>query len=127
MNWYFYWYYTIYNIYKRYSWDNHFDIFATSMFSFFIANLVFSIIAYLSIFFDFIEFIKQSSLTVVIPCSSVFIINYFIFLPKQKQLNDYEKYKEVYSNTRSIISILLCIFSIAQLYIGIILFRNHVN
>ena len=127
MNWYFYWYYTIYNIYKQFSKDKHFAIFATSMFSFFIANLVFSLIAYLSIALNLIDFMRSSSLTMVIPYLSVFILNYILFLPKQQQLEYYEKYKTVQSSTKNIIAILFSILSVVIFFVVIMQGRKYLG
>ncbi len=125
MNWYFYWYFTIYSIYKRFSKDSYFDIFATSMFSFFIANLLFSVLVYLSISLNFVDFIKKSSLTIVIPYLIVFVVNYMIFLPKQKQLNYYKRYMEVQNSTKNFVSVLLSVFSLAIFVIVIIQGRKY--
>lgn len=125
MNWYFYWYYTIYSIYKRFSRDVHFDVFATSLFSFFVASILFSFIVYLSIIFDFVDFMKISSFTIIIPCLCVFVVNYLVFLPKQRQLRNYDKFLEIQTNTKNFISILLSFFSVSALVFSIILARKY--
>lgn len=125
MNWYFYWYFTIYSIYKRFSRDRYFDIFATSMFSFFVTNLLSSLIFYLSFCFDSINnIVRSSSLTIIIPGISVFFINYYIFLPKRKQLRNYNKYIEEQNIAKTVVSILLSIFSVVLLFFIIIQLRN---
>ena len=127
MNWYSYWYYTIYSIYKQFSRDSYFAIFATSMFSFFIANIVFSLIAYLSITLNLVDFMRRSSLTMVIPYLSVFILNYIIFLPKKRQLESFEKYKKVQSSVKNAIAIMLSILSVIIFFVVIIQVRKYLG
>lgn len=125
MNWYSYWYFTIYSIYKRFSKDSYFDIFATSMFSFFIANFLFCLLIYLSISLNFIEFMKKNGIALAFAYSSVFILNYIYFLPKQKQLINYSRYKEVQTTTKSFIALLFSTLSVVLLIITLLHARKY--
>ncbi len=127
MNWYFYWYFTIYALYKRFSNDSGFDIFATSMFSFFVANLLFSLIICLTILLGLDEFAKRSHLIITLPVLSVFIVNYFIFLPKRKQLENYCQYRKIQTYAKNFIAILFSILSIVLFLLTIILGRKYLT
>ncbi len=124
MNWYFYWYFTIYSVYKRFSWDKQFDIFATSLFSFFVAILFDGMLSLLFILYEYYEIFKSSTFTIGL-FFSIFIVNYIIFLPKQRQLENYDKYKKVHSSTKNAIVLLICILSVVILYISIYQARKY--
>ena len=125
MNWYFYWYYTIYSIYKRFSSDEYFNIFATSMFSFFVASFVIGTLSYAFILLGEPKLLYNNNITIVIIGLCIFISNYILFLPKQRQLEQYEKYKAVQSTTKNIIAILFSILSIAIFFAVIIQGRKY--
>ncbi len=112
MNWYYYWYFTVYIIYKRFSRDKHFDIFATSMFSLFASCLFIGIIGFVLSFFKIQGLLLDSSTRFVTPIMMIFIINYFIFLPKPRQLRLYDLYKEKQSTNRDVFTILISVFSL---------------
>lgn len=118
MNWYFYWYFSIYSVYKRFSWDKQFDIFATSMFSFFVASLIYGILSLLLVLVEYYEIFKSSTFLFSV-FGVVFFINYMLFLPKQRQMEQYDKYKNNHSLTKNAMVLLLCILSIVILYISI--------
>jgi len=95
------------------------------MFSFFIANFSFSLLIYLSISLYFIEFMKKNGITLAFAYSSVFILNYIYFLPKQKQLKNYSRYKEVQTTTKSFIALFFSIFSVVLLIITLLHARKY--
>ena len=119
MNFYFYWYFTVYRIYERFSSDRYFDIFATGFFSLFSSSL------FIGIFGSTIFVFGKYHLFIITPEIGAFvaviilIINYIIFLPKQRQLRLYQKYKEVQSTKRDVFTIILSIVSIALLVFAI--------
>ena len=61
----------------------------------------------------------------VIPYLSVFIINYIIFLPKERQLKQYERYKEAQSATKDVLAILFSVLSVAIFFTVIIQGRKY--
>jgi formate hydrogenlyase subunit 3/multisubunit Na+/H+ antiporter MnhD subunit len=112
MNWYFYWYFTIYSIYKRFSLDKHFDIFATSMFSLFVNCLFIGILGFVLYWCNMQGLLLDSAIRFITPIMIVFIINCILFLPKSRQLSWYSLYKEQQSAKRDVITIIICVFSI---------------
>ena len=119
MNWYYYWFYTIYSIYKKLSWDKHFDVFATGMFSFFVSCFVIGVLSIMTFLAGNPKLMFTSKYILPALFGIVFIINSMIFLPKTRQLKQYEKFIEkknlirtFMSITFSILSISLCIFVI---------------
>lgn len=112
MNWYFYWYFTIYSIYKRLSWDKHFDIFATSMFSLFVNCLFVGSLGFVLYLFDNQGLLMDDFVRFATPIMIIFVVNYFIFLPKQRQLILYDLYKEKKSTVRDVFTVFISIFSI---------------
>ncbi len=125
MNWYFYWYYVIYSIYKRLSSDMYFNIFATSMFSFFVSSFVVGTLSYIFIFLGMPKFLYGSSIILVTIFLVIFILNYILFLPKQRQLEQYEKYKTVQSSLKNILAILFSILSVVVFLTVIIQGRKY--
>ncbi len=120
MNWYFYWYFTIYNIYKHLSWDKHFDIFATSMFSFFVASLIIGTSSYVFVFLNMSNLLFSTSITTIAIFGIVFISNYILFLPKERQLKQFEEYKSSQKGIKDLFAIIFSIFSIG-IYFSVIL------
>lgn len=112
MNWYFYWYFTIYSVYKRHSWDKHFDIFATGMFSVFVSCLLIGSIGFLLCFIDLQGLLLNNGINFIIPGIIILIINYLIFLPKVRQMYLYDLYKEKQSTLRDVFTIFISVFSI---------------
>lgn len=120
MNWYFYWYFTIYNVYKRFSWDKHFDIFATSMFSFFVSSFFIGLLSYIFFFLNMSNHMFSNSITTIVVFAIIFILNYILFLPKQRQLKQFEKYKTIQSKPKNLFAIVFSILSIS-IYFSVIL------
>lgn len=120
MNGYSYWYFTIYNIYKHLSWDKHFDIFATSMFSFFVASLIIGTLSYVFVFLNMSNLLFSTSITTIAIFGIVFISNYILFLPKERQLKQFEEYKSIQKGTKDLFAIIFSIFSIG-IYFSVIL------
>lgn len=120
MNWYFYWYFTIYNIYKHFSWDKHFDIFATSMFSFFVVSFIIGISNYVFVFLNMPNLLFSTSVITIAISGIVFISNYILFLPKERQLKLFDEYKIKQNGTKDLLSIIFSVFSIG-IYFSVIL------
>ena len=119
MNLYFYWYFTFYRFYERFSKDKYFDIFASGLFSLFSSCLFIGILGItqyiLGIPINFINTAEKSGLFFGI----IIIINYLIFIPKQRQQRLYTKYKESQSTKKDIFSILLTILSILLVILAV--------
>ena len=113
MNFYVYWYFTIYVIYQRFSRDSQFDIFATGFFSLLASCLVIGGFAMMLFAFGG----QESSIVTPERGAGGFvfigIINYALFLPKQRQRRLYQKYKENQTTSRDIFTIFLSFVSIA--------------
>jgi len=126
MNWYFYWYFTIYNIYKNLSRDKYFDIFATSMFSFFVASLIIGSSSYVFVFLNMSNLLFSTSVTTIAIFGIVFISNYILFLPKERQLKQFEEYKINQNGTKDLFAILFSVFSIG-IYFSVILLGKDIS
>lgn len=120
MNWYFYWYFTIYNIYKHFSSDKYFDIFATSMFSFFVASLIIGTSSYVFVFLNMSNLLFSASITTIAIFGIVFTSNYILFLPQERQLKQFEKYKTSQNWTKDLVAIIFSIFSLG-IYFSVML------
>lgn len=120
MNWYYYWFFTIYHIYKRFSWNNDFVLFAVGMFTFIqgflltgVTDLVFVLLKYPSPL--------HNNIFILLTIGGIlFFINSFLFIPKQKQLELYRKYKEKRSTLKDTIIIVFCILSIVSFFIAVV-------
>lgn len=119
MNFYVYWYFTVYRIYERYSSDKYFDVFATGFFSLFSSSLFFGILLIIFNLLSTSDFNINSAKNFTEFGVIVIIINLTYFLPKQRQLRLYQKYKEVQSTKRDIFTIILSIVSIVLLVFAI--------
>ncbi|NPA36556.1 MAG: hypothetical protein GXO47_06880, partial [Chlorobi bacterium] len=109
----------VYRIYERYSSDKYFDIFATGFFSLFSSSLFYGILLITFRLFYIPDFGLNSAKGAAVFGVIVLIINYIIFLPKQRQLHLYQKYKEVQSTKRDVFTIILSIASIALMVYAI--------
>lgn len=125
MNWYFYWYFTIYSLYKRFSWDKHFDIFATSMFSFIVACFIVGTSSYICVFLKMPNLLFSASITTIVIFAFVFIANYMLFLPKQRQFKLFEEYMVVQNGTKNLFAIVLSIFSVGVYFSVILLGKKY--
>ena len=112
MTWYIYWYFTFHSIYDYFSDDKQFDIFATGMFSLFVSSLVIGVFGFVLYYIGFQGLLLDNEIRFMIPGLSVFVINYYIFLPKRRQIRLFEIYKNNQSMGRDIFSIFISIFSV---------------
>ena len=124
MNFYYYWYFTIFSIYKRFSRDKHFDVFATSMFSFFIASLLFGTFSLLTLVMKQYDLFRNSYYSIIIFVTT-FIINYMVFLPKKRQLALYNKYLSSQKLAKDILTIIFTTVSVLMLFVSIMQIRKH--
>lgn len=119
MNFYIYWYFTVYRIYERYSNDKYFDVFATGFFSLFSSSIFYGILVIILHLLNASDFILNSAMGLGGFVAIVLGINYIYFLPKKRQQRLYQKYKKVQSTQRDIFTIILSIVSIALLVFAI--------
>ncbi len=119
------WYYVIYSIYKRLSSDTYFNIFATSMFSFFVSCFVIGALSYVFIYLGVPKLLYGSAAIITSIFLIIFMLNYILFLPKKRQLENYERYKSVQSSVKNFFAILFSILSIVLLFMTIIQIRKY--
>lgn len=117
MNWYFYWYFTIYSIYKRFSWDKDFDLFATGLFSLLITLSLNCIIIIIALFFSYKEIIIYSKYFLISSFIVLFIVNGFVFLRKDWRDRNYAIYKEKRKVIKDIISVSVSVL----IFIGLLI------
>lgn len=115
MNFYIYWFFTVYQIYERLSKDKYFDVFATGFFSLFSSSLFYGILVILLHLLNASGFVLNSAKGLGAFIVVVLAINYMFFLPKQRQRRLYQKYKETQSTKKDIITVVLSIISIVLL------------
>ena len=116
MNWYFYWYFTIYSIYKRFSWDKDFDLFATGLFSLLITLSLNCVIIIIALFFSHRDIIIYSKYFLLSFFIVLFIVNGFIFLRKDWRDRKYAIYKRKRKLIKDIISVSVSVL----IFIGLI-------
>lgn len=117
MNWYFYWYFTIYSIYKRFSWDKDFDLFATGLFSLLITLLLNCVLTIIALLFSYRNLIINSKYFLISFFIVIFIVNGFIFLRKDWRNRNYNIYKV----KRKAVKDILCISVSVLIIIGLII------
>ncbi len=105
MNFYIYWFFAIYHIYKRFSWDKDFGLFATGLFSLLITLSLNCLIIIIALFFSNGDIIKQSKYFLISFFILLFIVNGFIFLRKDWLNRNYSIYIEGRKMIKDIISI----------------------
>jgi hypothetical protein len=110
MNLYIYWYFIVYDLYKRFSSDKHFDIFATGLFSLFVGCSVVGIVGVILYFIN-INIVLDAKGAVFIGMP-VLITNYICFNRKESQLRLYEKFKESRSTKNDSLSLFMTLLSI---------------
>ena len=111
MNLYIYWYFLVYDLYKRYSRDKHFDIFATAFFSVFIGFVIVGVVGIVLSLLDIDEMILSAKGAVIVGAPAL-IGNFIFFNKKSRQVRLYEKFKENRSNRKDYLSVLLAVISI---------------
>jgi len=117
MNWYFYWYFTIYSIYKRFSWDKDFDLFATGLFSLLITLSLNCVIIIIALFFSYKDIIIYSKYFLISSFIVLFIVNGFVFLRKDWRDRNYAIYKEKRKVIKDIISVSVSVL----IFIGLLI------
>ena len=105
MNWYFYWYFAIYSIYKRFSWDKDFDLFATGLFSMLITLSLNCVIIIIALFFSYKDIIIYSKYFLLSFFIVLFIVNGFVFLRNDWRDKNYAIYKEKRKVIKDIITV----------------------
>lgn len=105
MNFYIYWFFAIYHIYKRFSWDKDFGLFATGLFSLLITLSLNCLIIIIALFFSNGDIIMQSKYFLISFFILLFIVNGFIFLRKDWLNRNYSIYIEGRKMIKDIISI----------------------
>ncbi len=107
MNFYYYWFYTIYDIYtKIFKYDYHFDLAATGMFTFIILTLMNFIFEIIQIIFKIN--IKMSIYPYIICGLSLYFINIFLF-SRNNQAKQYSNYKKHFIKWKSIFFLILSV------------------
>jgi hypothetical protein len=124
MTWYIYWFFIFYSIYKRFSFDKQFDIFAAGMFSIFVTSLVIGSLGIWFMFLNLKDFFFSNDKYFYAIALLILLTNYFIFIPKKRQTRLYNIYIEKQSLKRDIFSIALSIFSIAIIIVYGIIAHN---
>jgi len=113
MNLYFYWHYTIYDIYKKiFKYDDHFDFAATGLFSAIIGLFSYTLIILNTELFNF--FLLEKMITepkYIIPVTGVlfYLFNLFLFR-RNKQAEQYSNYKKHFKKWKSIFFLILSVF-----------------
>jgi hypothetical protein len=125
MNWYFYWYYTIYNIYRKVSNDSQFAIFATGFFSIIILFWMYGILSMVLNFYNSIYLLYNNESIFVMIWIGVLLLNYLFLLKKRELLIRFNTYLNVRSSKKDVFFILLSILSIVWLIYGIIIARTN--
>ena len=125
MNWYFYWYYTIYSLYKRFSYDIHFDVFATGLFSVLVSFLITGTLSFIFIIITNTNPLFTSIVPIFTIFGIVFIFNYSLFLPKTRQLLLFKKYKEIQHILKDIFVIILSFISLCLLFSVLLLGKDY--
>lgn len=95
------------------------------MFSFFVASFIIGISSYMFVFLSKPNFLFSSSIPTIVIFAFVFIANYGLFLPKQRQLRQLNKYKNNQSTTKDIFSIVFSVFSVGVYLSVILLGKNY--
>jgi hypothetical protein len=116
MNFYYYWFFFVYNIYHKFSKDRDFYIFATGMFSAFIIALEIFCSDFISYCFNIPSILFSHG--VVLPCSTGVLIvigNLYLFAYKGKHINLFSRYLEAQSTIKDILCFFLSLWSLAYL------------
>lgn len=124
MNWYFYWHYTIYNIFKKLSKRESYEMEATSLFSVFLFMLMIGILSLVFILLGKPKILFSNSFLFIMFIIVIFVINYIIFIPKKKQIKRYHIYKENQTKIKDCIFIIVSLLSIVIFIISIIQVRR---
>ena len=119
MDFYSYWYFTIYSIYQRFSKDKYFEIFAASMFSFLVSCLTIGLIGLFLFALKIPGFLLNIKIYIMFPVLITFITNYIIYTPKRRLIRLYKQYKENQNTRKDILSIFLSIVSIALFVLAV--------
>jgi low affinity Fe/Cu permease len=90
------------------------------MFSFFVASLIIGSSSYVFVFLNMSNLLFSTSVTTIAIFGIVFISNYILFLPKERQLKQFEEYKINQNGTKDLFAILFSVFSIG-IYFSVIL------
>ena len=126
MNWYYYWFYAIYSIYKRLSWDRHFDVFAIGMFSVIISFWVINILNIVLLLLETPEsFYGNNKYVLIIIGAPIFILNWVLFLPKAKQLKLYEDFKLEQNPIKNFFAVFFSLLSVVIFLYTIIQIRKY--
>lgn len=83
MKLYTYWYFMVYDLYKRFSRDAHFDIFATAFFSLFVGFLIVGIVGITLYLFNIEGIVLNAKRAVIVGVPA--LIGNFIFFNKKKR------------------------------------------
>ncbi len=124
MNWYFYWFYTIFDIYKRFSSDKDFVLFAIGMFTFIQGFLITGLIDLLFIYLHLASPLHYNNYTLPIIGGGLFIINCAFFIPNGRQTKYYNAYKKTHSRLKDTIAILVSILSVLLFFIAMVKLKS---
>lgn len=124
MNWYLYWYFSIYSIYKRYSKDNYFYIFANGMVSLLMCFFLYGLSSYLFLLMKLPNYLFSNSKIAFIIVPIVFILNYILFVPKKRQTKFYENYLKKQKQSLDILVVFFSILVIG-LFFSVLILGKH--
>lgn len=120
MNLYFYWFYTIYDIYCNISRDKYFYMFTLGMFSLLLLCSVVWLVGGVSIMFDLPQYLFSNK--VILPAIFVgsYLFNYFLFVRKDKHLHQYSVYQNAHKKKKSIIIVAYSILSVIVCFLVVL-------
>jgi len=119
MNFYFYWYYFVYSIYRRYSLDDSFALYTGGMFSFFIMSLIFSLSEIVSVIFDTKNICAINVIVTIGVFLCILVVNWIVFLPEKRNELLFERFKRNQTNFKDIMAIIISLLSVVALFLAI--------
>ena len=125
MNFCIYWFFAIYHIYKRFSWDKDFVLFAVGLFTFIQGFLLTGVTDLVFTFLKYPSPLHNNNYILPFIGGVLFFTNGFLFIPRQKQTEFYEKYKETRSTLKDTIVIIASILSVVLFFIAMVQVRSN--
>lgn len=121
---YYYWFYTIYNIYNSLSRDSHFYVFANGLFTFIVFCTLFWVICGINLVINTSMILFENKVVMPALFIAMYVFNYFLFIRNNKHLTLFKSYIVKRTNRLDAFAIIFSVLMIIMALVVLLAVRK---